>query len=82
MRSLLIWKGPFVCHTNCDTVHLFIIHEVPFVEHIYEDRNIINSFNDVCLSQPVFGYLTFRMLGERSNPLHHQGDLEKKKKTY
>ena len=22
------------------------------------------------------------MLGERSNPLHHQGDLEKNKKTY
>ena len=69
-------KRPFVCHTNYDIGHLFIIHEVPFVEHNYEDRNIINSFTDVGMSPPGFGHLTFRMLGERYNSLHHQGDLE------
>ena len=41
-------------------------------EHLFSSGAVIICFNDICLSRLGFEHPTFRLRGERSNPLRHR----------
>ena len=75
-RHFHVWplssKGSLECHTYCDTGHPFImvISEDPW--HLHQWRAVTTFFYDLGLSRLGFEPSTFRLQGDRSNPLRHR----------
>ena len=69
-------KGSLACTPYCDTGHLFImvISEDSWYSHYcqtFSNGSVTNCFYELGLTQLRFENLTFRLRGQRSNPLRH-----------
>ena len=70
-------EGSLACHTYCDTGNPFImvISEDPWHSHLFPSIwqwSYHYLFWDLVLSRLGFEHPTFRLRGERSNPMHHR----------
>ena len=67
-------EGSLAYHIYCDTGHPFkmVISKDLWHSHLFCSGAVITCFNDICLSRLGFEHPTFRLRGERSNPLRHR----------
>ena len=74
-------KGSLACHTNCDTRHPFImvISEDPWHSHLLPSVwQWSCNYHYLGLSRLEFEHPTFRLRGQRFNPLRQRGGLMSK----
>ena len=76
-------EGSIACHTYCDTGHLFIMIISKGVWHFlcqsFGSWAVFTCLNDIRLSRLGFEHPTYRLRGERSNPLRHRRGFKKQK---
>ena len=70
-------EGFLACHTYCDTGHpsIIVISEDPWHSHVLPrvgSRAVTTCFYDLGLSRLGFKHPSFRLRGERSNPMRHR----------
>ena len=78
------WREGFLaCRTYCDTGHPFIMVISYDPWHLtccraFSSVAVTTCFKDSGVSRPGFEHPTFRLRGQRSNPLrHHRGNQER-----